>query len=148
MPEDPASLDRMHDLALPPQVPWWPLAPGWYVVIALLLVLALLLAHRIWSHWRRNAYRRAALHQLATCGDSPAVAELLRRTALAIVPRSEVAAKSGSDWTDWLDTCAPATMPAAVKEHLITGPYAAPVPVTPELLGYARDWIRHHRLPA
>jgi hypothetical protein len=118
MKDNPASLDRMHDLALPPQVPWWPPAPGWYVVIALLLLLACFLARRFWKHWRANAYRREALRQLANCGDTPAVAELLRRTALAITPRPEIAGKSGACWADWLAARLPSPMPAGVRSDL------------------------------
>ena len=33
---DPAHLHRLHDLVLPPTVPGWPPAPGWYGVFALL----------------------------------------------------------------------------------------------------------------
>jgi len=31
-PVDPTSLENLYDIAMPPPIPWWPLAPGWYVV--------------------------------------------------------------------------------------------------------------------
>ncbi|MEI2781093.1 MAG: DUF4381 domain-containing protein, partial [Candidatus Competibacter sp.] len=74
------SLDRLHDLVLPPAVPWWPLAPGWYLVIALALVAVMWMTLRAWRQWQSNAYRREAARELASLESSAAIAELLRRT--------------------------------------------------------------------
>lgn len=38
MSTDAASLANLHDIVLPPSVSWWPLAWGWYLLSALLLV--------------------------------------------------------------------------------------------------------------
>jgi hypothetical protein len=146
---DSTNLDRLHDLALPPEVPWWPPAPGWYVLIALALAAAGWLAFRAWRHWRSNAYRRAALQELKSL-DTPAdIAELLRRTALAVSPRSSVAEKSGSAWLDWLAAQLHEPMPESVRAQLTTGVYA-PTSTTPDLThlrDYATRWItRHHPL--
>jgi len=102
MTNSAASLDRLHDIVLPPEVPWWPLAPGWYVVLGIGLVLVLVLVHRAWERWRANAYRRAARRELVSAQDAAAIGELLRRTALAIAPRTVIAEKTGSAWLDWL----------------------------------------------
>ena len=60
MNEAATSLDRLHDIVLPPEVSWWPPASGWYVVGGILLLLLLFLVHRARKHWLANAYRRAA----------------------------------------------------------------------------------------
>jgi len=143
MNDSAASLDRLHDLALPPQVSWWPPAPGWYVVIALALAAAAWLAFRAWKHWRSNAYRRAALKELKSLDTPAAIAELLRRTALAVSPRSSVAEKSGSAWLDWLAAQLHEPMPESVRVQLTTGVYARPC-TTPDLThlrAYATRWI-------
>jgi hypothetical protein len=144
---DPTSLDRLHDLVLPSAVPWWPPAPGWYVVLALLVLAAGWLAWRFWKRRRANAYRRAALRRLATLRDAPAIAELLRRTALAIMPRPVVAAKTGTAWTDWLAEQCPETMPDAVRTQLTAGVYGRPAAdrEVGALRDYATRWIARHR---
>jgi hypothetical protein len=146
MNDSAASLDRLHDLALPPQVSWWPLAPGWYVVIALALTAAAWLALRLRRRWQANAYRRAALHELQSLETPAAIAELLRRTALAVSPRSSVAEKSGSAWLDWLAAQLHEPMPESVRVQLTTGVYGRPStpPDLTHLRAYANRWITHH----
>ena len=51
MTPDPTSLERLHDIVLPPPVPWWPPAPGWYWVMGLLGALLLLVE---WAAYARR----------------------------------------------------------------------------------------------
>ena len=142
------SLDRLHDLALPPAVPWWPPAPGWYVVFALALFAAAWIAIRAWKRWQSNAYRREALRELASLERPAAIAELLRRTALAIAPRQVVAEKTGTAWVDWLAAQCPESMSAAVRIQLTVGVYGRPTAdhELSSLRDYAARWIADHRL--
>lgn len=58
------SLQQLTGLILPPHVNWWPLAPGWYVLMMLVvLVLGIFIYHKR-KHYINNAYRRNALSQL------------------------------------------------------------------------------------
>jgi len=146
---DPAtSLDRLHDVVLPPTVPWWPPAPGWCVVFGLALGAAALLAWRAWKRWQADAYRRAALRELTAAADAPAIAEILRRTALAFAPRSVVAAKTGAAWADWVAAQSDEAMTAQVRELLASGIYAGPAADRDvrALADYAARWIASHRL--
>ena len=104
----------LRDLHLPEAVGWWPLAPGWWFVIALALVALGYLVHFYLNHRSRSAARRYALRQLNTLtaefeqhGDavafSSSLSELLRRTMLAYAPREEVAGLTGEAWLQWLD---------------------------------------------
>jgi hypothetical protein len=146
MNDSAASLDHLHDLALPPQVSGWPPAPGWFVVIALALIAASWLALRLWRRWQANAYRRAALHELKSLETPAAIAELLRRTALAVSPRSSVAELIGPAWPDWLTAQSPEPMPELVRTQLTAGIYQAPSsdPDLAPLKIYATRWITHH----
>jgi hypothetical protein len=147
MNEAATSLDRLHGIVLPPEVAWWPLAPGWYVVGGILAIFILFFVHRSWKHWRADAYRRAALRELASAKDAATIAELLRRTALAAAPRPVIATKTGAAWLDWLDSQCRETMPDTVREQLTVGVYRRPTEdcEVAELREYAALWIRHHR---
>jgi hypothetical protein len=148
MNDSATSLDRLHDLALPPAVPWWPLAPGWYVVLALLIIILIFLSIRFVSRYRANAYRRAAARELAALENPAAIAELLRRTALAIAPRPVIAEKTGTAWLDWLASQCPEAMPESVRTQLTAGVYGR---IAGDELGALRDyaarWIAFHQRP-
>jgi hypothetical protein len=111
---DPTSLENLFDIVVPPPVPWWPPAPGWFVVGGVLLVLVFWVAWRVWRCWRAAAYRRAALaewRQLKTQAADPGhreaalrhLPELVKRAALAAFPREAVASLSGVEWLRFLD---------------------------------------------
>jgi len=148
MNDSATSLDRLHDIVLPPAVPWWPPALGWYVLFALILIIAAVLGWRIWRRWHANAYRRAALLELATLHDARAIAELLRRTALAVVSRRIVAAKTGAAWIDWIAMHSSAVMSPEVRELLTLGVYGrqAMDRDVDVLRDFAARWIAGHRL--
>ena len=145
MNTDPASLDNLREIILPPPVPWWPLAPGWWLLLAAIALAASAFAFRLFRRWRANAYRRAALRELAIAGDVTAIAEILKRTALVAYPRKDVAALSGAAWLAWLAQTGHRRAPADVTAALTTGVFAteeaeniAPVAT------FAADWIRNH----
>lgn len=148
MKADATNLDRLHDLVLPASVPWWPLALGWYVLLALLILAVVWISWRYWKRWRANAYRREALRQLKQLQDVPAIALLLRRTALAVAPRSEVAAKTGATWADWLAGQCHESMAPEVKNLLCFGVYGQPGAEQDVRLlrDYAVHWITHHSI--
>lgn len=150
MNETPPSLDRLHDLAVPPEVPWWPPAPGWYVVMLVLALAILWTAYAAWKKWRATAYRRAALRELERVHDPAAIAEILRRTALAAATRQAVAGATGDDWIEWLCRHSPEPLPAEVRAQLTTGIYAPPGQAddTGELRRFAAAWIRRHQIPS
>lgn len=149
MNNDPASLDRLHDIVVPSPVPWWPPAPGWYVVGAVVLVFVLVLFLRAYLSWRANAYRREALAALADARDPAAVGAILRRTALAETNRREVAELRGEAWVDWLDARSSSPASPTVREQLITGAYAsAPIADIAALRVWAVQWIKSHQSPA
>lgn len=108
--DDKGSLQLLNDIVTPPPVPWWPPAPGWYVLAALALLAAAWLAIRYLQKWRRNRYRREALGQLARLRSEPSAARelpvLLKRAALSAWPRREVAQLNGAEWRRFLDESA------------------------------------------
>ena len=142
------SLDRLHDLALPPEVSGWPTAPGWHVLCFMVASIGAIILVRLLVSYRANAYRRAALRELETLQEPTEIAELLRRTALAIHPRPAVAKLTGSAWVHWLEAHGSDPMSEPVKSGLIQGVYRATDKLTEvePLKSYAAQWIMEHRL--
>ena len=104
----------LRDLHLPDAVGWWPLAPGWWVVIAIAVAALGWLCVQAFKANRRSAARRHALKQLERYsrdytqhGDAvrlgTELSELVRRTMLAYAPRKQVAGLTGEAWLAWLD---------------------------------------------
>jgi len=110
---DPTELP-LRDLHLPEPIDWWPLAPGWWVLIALALIGLGWLLVKAWRRWQFNAPRRYAIQALETLEAEylshrnpvtlgQQLSELLRRGMLAYAPRHEVAGLTGERWLAWLD---------------------------------------------
>lgn len=110
---DPNQLP-LRDLHLPEAIGWWPLAPGWWFLIAVLVVLAFWQAWRSLQRWRFEAPRRYALREFARYESEYLVSRdpvmlgknlshLLRRAMLAYAPRDEMAGLTGEAWLNWLD---------------------------------------------
>ena len=145
MNSDPTSLENLRDIVVPPAVSWWPLAPGWYVVIFTGLAVATFLAWRQLRQWKRNAYRREALDALRQAGSTSEIASLLKRTALSAFPRSEVAGLTGEAWCDWLETTGPSPMPSGIRSTLHRGTSDSDSGSTSELRSFAMSWMKFHR---
>lgn len=162
-PLDPAmteALAALQEISSPPPVSYRPQTIGWaFVGIALLAVTAYA-GWRAWRRWHANAYRRAALREMAELerrlarADTRAAAlaalpALVKRTALACEPRPRVARLSEDEWLAFLDrTCPPggfATGPGRLLPALAYG--RAPAPSDGELgdlTRLVRRWIQRH----
>ena len=53
----------LRDLHLPEAIGWWPLAPGWWVELAIVVVALGYGAWRMYKRWRFHAPRRYALRE-------------------------------------------------------------------------------------
>jgi hypothetical protein len=152
----PATLQQLRDIHLPAPIGWWPPAPGWWMLLALLI--AIIVGSIFWTtkYRQKNRYRRLALQQLHALRASEqhdsialeqSVNRLLKQTALAAYPRQRVAALNGADWLIFLDSGLkqPRFSEPALRA-LATTYQAEPQAVSPEVLfGAAEYWIRRHR---
>jgi len=50
-------LEQLRDIHLPEAVHWWPPAPGWWIVAALLLTLTIWLSRYLQARYRRQYFR-------------------------------------------------------------------------------------------
>ena len=139
-------INRLAEPAAPPPVPMMPQTAGWAVLGVLALIALALLAVLALRRWRANAYRRAALAALADAGDDPAaIADIVRRTALAAYGRTEVASLYGAAWLAFLDRTGGGDGftegPGAV---LAVSPYRVDPERVPGLGELAARWVRRH----
>lgn len=151
--EDRASLDHLADIVVSPPVSWWPVAPAWYAVMGAVSLCLISAMVTIWQRRRRNAYRAAALAELERVGTGAEavtqIAHILKRTALAIAPRREVAALNGEHWLCWLDQFGNGVAfseksKQILTEHLYGAEHVDDADVD-ALTRSARVWILKHR---
>ena len=157
MNSDPASLQNLNDIVVPANVPWWPVAPGWYVLAGLALLLLMFFGYRAIQHRRKNRYRRLALQELSDIRQQADVTALralpivLKRAALSAWPRSDVAALSGAEWHRFLDRTTASDLfssgAGALLDQLAYGggaDLASDDPGLERVLEAAEFWLRRH----
>ena len=57
-------LAQLRDIHLPPPISWWPLAPGWWILIFAGTFASIWLTKTLVQRYRSNLYRRQALKKL------------------------------------------------------------------------------------
>jgi len=128
-------LTQLYDIRDLDPISWWPLAPGWWVLIVLALLAAAAAYWRRWAYqrsWQGQTYRAfVALDRRLSRGDAQQIAgtlsELLRRVAMQSHSRAECAGLEGVDWLRWLTTKDPGGFDWAARGSLlIEAPYAPP----------------------
>ena len=97
--------DNLHDFYQPPPPAWTPQTIGWYVVFAVIALLAMWMTIHTLRRWLANRYRREALRELALLQPEQ-FSTLLKRTALSAWPREKVASLSGDAWLKFLNESA------------------------------------------
>ena len=136
---------RLRDAHPPEAPPWWPLAPGWWIALLVVLVLAAIALRRLRPRWRRFLLRRRLLAALNRAATAAEISQLLRTAALARFPQQSAAGLHGADWVAFLEARdrAPGRF-AAIAGALTEMPYRAPRAgddVAP-LRKAARGWLR------
>jgi len=152
VPTNTSLVDLLDQLVVPdapPPVSMVPQTAGWAIVGVLLLVVLFYGLWRAVARHRANAYRRAALAELAQAGDDPAhVAAILRRTALVAYDRRLVAGLADDDWIAFLERTGGAPWGDELRPQLLIGPYSDKSGASPELTARVARWIRSHRREA
>lgn len=150
---DANPLAKLRDIHLPKPISIWPLAPGWYLLLTLILLILVAVAIVIYRHQRKTRGKKLALQQLASLRDlakraqtSHAIAQLsilLRRLALSVSSRQEVASLHDDAWLQFLDETGETDgFTSGPGKVLITAPYQRQTPeVTEELFLLAQRWI-------
>jgi len=158
-PEIASQLEGLKDIYLPPAVSWWPLAYGWWIVIALipLLIITIVLIRR----HRQQSLKLAALRELKQLkGRFSADAQqeenslqlatelsvLLHRLVLGLEDQNNQSI-SGDNWIRYLSNGKDG-MDQKVAQLLAIAPYRhslpADAPAAQTITDAVELWIRKH----
>jgi len=154
-PQDP--LANLHPLRQPELIGWWPLAPGWWLLLSIALLGAAALVYFLVRRYRANAYRRRALQQLQRLQQEYLVDHdasdylaktnaLLKSVALVSYPQREVAARSGDEWLIFLNSRLGAA--EQFEQGFVTGAYQRVCPQMDmeQMHRSATTWIKRHEV--
>ncbi|MGB9097272.1 DUF4381 domain-containing protein [Erwinia sp.] len=84
------SVPELHPPALPAEISWLPLPPGWYVLGALIIAALLVFLGSRLLRWRRNAWRREARRCIQQQQNADGWLEVIKRILLVHHPRDEI----------------------------------------------------------
>lgn len=104
---------QLQDIHLPESAGFWPLALGWWILLALTVLIATWLILKTIKRAKQRKYRQMILSKFDTLEkklkanpSNATVAEvntLLRQLAITYYPRTEIASLTGGDWLHFLD---------------------------------------------
>ena len=151
---DPESLP-LRDIHLPDPVSWWPLAPGWWALMVLIVMVVLLIAYcirRYRNHKISALYLvKQELERIKTDFNInqdksnlvKELSELIRRLSISIFPREESAGLTGEEWLKFLDQYSDKNeFDNGIGRVLIEAPYQAdPEFNSNELLALIASWV-------
>ncbi len=101
-------LQGLHDIHLPTNPGFWPLPPGWWIVLGVIILFCIVIT--IWW-WRKHCWKQYILTQVEAEINKPdtnlsqqlaGLSAIVRRVALRRYPREQVATLHGQNWLDFL----------------------------------------------
>jgi hypothetical protein len=155
------ALSELADIRMPGEVSWWPLAPGWWVLGAVLLALAI---YGVWRMQQRLTLQRRlggaiselskARQTLRTSGEDDMsqrliyvnqVNAVLRRVAMLQLSNNAAAGLSGQAWVNFLRNHDKARLlTPELADVLSQGRFAPRCDVDADALErMAREWIKN-----
>lgn len=147
---------QMADIILPPPVPAWPPAWGWWVLAGVMLA-ALIGLIIVWrQHQRKNRYRKTAITALNQANPSnlheqvQSILTLTKACVLSAQPalRNQVASMSAELWLAWLNSKVKTPVFGEQECKLIAEFAYRPSDQAPsaELSKATEQWLRTHQL--
>ena len=155
-------LSQLADIHLPAEIGFWPPAPGWWVLLVLVLAATAYASFRLLQLWQRKRRCAFALAELEKCyanyhkkhADSAEtdgkldlvndVNAVLRRVALKHFPESQVASLGGQQWVRFIREHSNAKLlDDELATALAQGRFARQCDVdTQKLHNMAQQWIK------
>ena len=153
MQSDP--LAQLRDIRLPTDISWWPLAPGWWVLMILAALTIGWLILSLTKRYRSRLYRRQALAQLQhieLSADNQLVAifETLKQTANIAYPNQHFSSLGIAKFIAFLqDSCNIAVfddLPDDLGPALYSSQSTEQKVLRLKVLTSAKIWVAKHRI--
>lgn len=137
MNNDP--LAALRDIHLPQRIDWWPLAPGWYVVILIVILTTAIIgffAYKKYQRYKKRKHIEALLQTILTryraspdsCDVIAELAVYLKRLVMTYYPQ-HCATLTGNTWLRFLDKISESNAyTEGVGKLLLTAPYQKQAP--------------------
>ncbi len=104
---------NLRDIHLPEPISWWPMAPGWWMIFAsiLLIIIVVFISRKIYIS---KQLKRDIKHELENIKQqfqqtqnksqlAKSLSILLRRASISYYPKADIAGLTGNDWLSYLD---------------------------------------------
>ncbi len=105
---------NLRDIQLPEPISWWPIAHGWWLLLALTVIIIIALYASIKIYRARQLKRDIGVElvkikqQFLQSNNKTqlvkALSVLLRRASISYYPKTNIAGLTGEDWLQWLDS--------------------------------------------
>jgi hypothetical protein len=153
---NPDILSQLRDIHAAADAPWWPPAPGWWILAFLLLLAMIWLGRRLLGRFKVRKRRKQMLvwvdHLNATIDPQRdpqnylgTLNRIFKLVALRAFPDQHCAALAGEDWAGFLIDKMKKAPSVESLNVLAVGPYdPAPKFDSEGLCGLARFWIKRH----
>lgn len=152
-------LEQLHDIEGLDPITGWPLAIGWWMLIAIGFLLIGVAGYFLFSQlafrrsWKNDTFQKLACLEKGLSDETAresviTLSEYLRRIALRRFPRQECAALVGTAWLKWLTAHDPKDFDWEKKGSLlIEVPYAptvnsVSVNQVKDLIRAVKNWVR------
>ena len=90
------SLDKLHDIYIPPEVGFFPLTEGYIALLVFMCSLFVTFVYLLITRYRANRYKREAIKELSVLEDVSTIFSLVKRVLLTSKDRTKVASLSGA----------------------------------------------------
>ena len=153
---NPDLLSQLRDIHAAPAAPWWPPAPGWWVIALLLLALLVWLGRRVLARYKVRQRRKQMLGWIdhLNANTDPqrephaylsTLNRIFKLVALRAFPAQQCASLAGQGWADFLRANMKNSNESEALNVLATGPYDPAPEFDPQVMSdLTRFWIKQH----
>lgn len=153
--QNQALLEQLRDIQYPEPLSWWPLAPGWYILSGILVLITTLSCIWILRYLRKLRTKKNILGNLDQIRNKikkephstrlwAELSSFLKRFALLIYPKQDIEGLHGEAWLQFLNTQGRTKeFTDGIGALIISAPYQSKPPEQAEaLLELIERWVR------